>query len=72
MTLTPDGDGMYPLEITQKGKTKHSKHCTANFGRRDPKCHRCRELTKGIAPRNGWQPEYYNRKRNEVQGRFSW
>lgn len=54
---------------TQEAKpTKHT--CTPDgrplpFGRKAPegKCPRCDELRNGATPREGWQKDYYERKR---------
>jgi hypothetical protein len=34
--------------------TRHSVDCRKAFGRLDPTCPRCQELTAGAAPRSGW------------------
>jgi hypothetical protein len=67
--LTASG-GMYPLEVTLEGKTRHSRHCQAAFGRRDWRCARCCELMLGAAPRKGWQKPFFRRKLAEVQRRL--
>jgi hypothetical protein len=72
LTHLDPGTGMYPLEVNLDGRTRHSRHCKAAFGRRDWSCHRCCELMKGSAPRNGWQHEYFARKLRESQQRFTW
>jgi len=35
-------------------RTLHADTCNMAFGRKDPTCPRCQELTAGDAPRKGW------------------
>lgn len=61
---------MYPDELTAEGKRKHSRHCLAQFARRDWNCHRCVELLHGAAPRGSWHRAYFARKLSQNQRRL--
>jgi hypothetical protein len=63
---------MYRPEFTKDGRSKHSRHCKAAFGRRDWNCHRCHELIRGGSARIGWQRPYFQRERNQRQRSFDW
>lgn len=63
---------MYMQEVHKNGTTKHSRHCTGGFGRRDMKCHRCCELARGAKPRQGWQRKYFTMRQREHQRMFQW
>ncbi len=49
--------------------TKHNHQVV--FGRREVDCPRCAELLAGAAPRDGWQKQYYSRKRQDEQARLT-
>lgn len=73
LTLTSDvPPDMYVRESLLDGRTKHSRHCKATFGRRDWRCHRCCELMVEGAPRNGWQHAYFAKRLNRLQRKFEW
>lgn len=71
LTLTND-NRMYPREVTLQGVTVHSRYCQRTPRRHDWNCYRCVDLMRGAAPRKGWQHDYFARKLNQVQRRFTW
>jgi hypothetical protein len=62
---------MYPKAFTRSGRSRHSRRCTAAFGRHDYKCHRCVELMLGAAPRGSWHEDFYAKKLGQVQRSFN-
>jgi hypothetical protein len=65
-----NGTMLYPREVTQAGKTAHSRYCQRSPRRYDYNCERCLELLAGAKPRAGWQREYVRRKLAQVQRRL--
>lgn len=43
-------------------QTKHSDNCKRVFKNYDMSCPRCKELSQGSKPRQGWQAQYFTKK----------
>lgn len=50
-------------------KTQHNAGCQRVFKNYDPNCPRCQELMAGAKPRQGWQGNYYRRKKQQDEQR---
>ena len=50
--------------------TKHKADCRRVFSNYDMTCPRCIELAAGATPREGWQKDYYGRKKQEEERRI--
>lgn len=47
--------------------TKHKVDCNMAFGRKDPTCPRCQELTNGAKPRDSWHQKRQDNNRRVME-----
>lgn len=50
--------------------TNHKPDCKMSFGRKDSSCPRCQELIQGAPARDGWQKQYFSKKKKEEADRI--
>jgi len=48
-------------------QTQHKVNCNRIFKHYDPSCKRCQELAAGAPARQGWQANYFKRKKEQEQ-----
>lgn len=62
------GGGMYVAAFTRDGKLTHSRLCEGKFGRVDPRCPRCRQISNGKPTRGSSHAVYVARRTYGLMG----